>query len=234
VDACPGVSSLVDLVRTRTIRSACHDEIYDATYCEIVDRSVRQTMEVLAEQIVADYRPRTVLDAGCGAGALLASLRSRGVEGIGLEYSEPALRICRERGLTVYKFDIRTDVWSDAHQVDVAVSTEVAEHLPVACADRLVALLCGAADTVVFTAAPPGQGGTDHVNEQPPEYWIARFAEQRFGLDDTLTPKWRSVLEAKRVVPFYHRNLLLFKREERRSLAEAHGVTKDLRRPHEV
>jgi SAM-dependent methyltransferase len=175
-------------------------------------------MEVLAEQLIADYHPRTVLDVGCGAGALLMSLRSRGVKGIGLEYSEPALRICRQRGLSVQKFDIRTDTWAEARLVDVAVSTEVAEHLPANCANRLVQLLCGASDKVVFTAAPPGQGGTDHVNEQPPEYWIARFADQGFRLEDALIAKWQSILKLNNVVSFYHQNLLLFRMGQKEAI----------------
>jgi hypothetical protein len=58
----------------------------------------------------------------------------------------------------------------------VAYCFEVAEHVLAEFADALVSLLAKTAPIVVFTAAPPGQGGSGHVNEQPADYWIAKFA----------------------------------------------------------
>jgi hypothetical protein len=52
----------------------------------------------------------------------------------------------------------------------------VAEHLPPELGDALVAFLGGLGPRVLFTAAAPGQGGQGHINEQPREYWIDRFA----------------------------------------------------------
>jgi SAM-dependent methyltransferase len=170
-------------------------------------------MQVIAEDIVAYFKPASVLDVGCGGGALLQSLKSHGVRGLGLEYSEPALQMCRAREVSVLKFDLERDEWTQNETFDVAVSTEVAEHLPEGCADRLVHLLCRAANTIIFTAAPPGQGGTDHVNEQPPEYWIEKFSHHAFMLDEPLTLKWRRAWKARRIVSFYYQNLLIFRRD---------------------
>ena len=36
-----------------------------------------------------------------------------------------------------------------------------------------------ASGAILFSAAPPGQGGEFHVNEQPYEYWRGKF--QRCG-----------------------------------------------------
>ena len=46
----------------------------------------------LADRIILDLRPRSVLDAGCGRGYLVNSLRQRGVEAWGIDISEPAVR----------------------------------------------------------------------------------------------------------------------------------------------
>jgi hypothetical protein len=89
---------------------------------------------------------------------------------------------------------------------------EVAEHLPEAVADRYVELLTSLSPLVVFTAAPPGQGGSDHVNEQPPSYWILKFQQRDFGHDDGLTRRWRESWEASGVVEsWYHQNLMIFR-----------------------
>jgi hypothetical protein len=92
---------------------------------------------------------------------------------------------------------------------------EVAEHLPASVAGSFVALLCRAAHAVVFTAAVPGQGGSDHVNEQPREYWIARFDARGFAYDGDRTERWREQWRGAGVCRWYHENLMIFIRGSR-------------------
>ena len=40
---------------------------------------------------------------------------------------------------------------------------------------QLVATITKHGDAVLFSAAIPGQGGQDHLNEQWPEYWQKKF-----------------------------------------------------------
>ncbi len=58
--------------------------------------------------IISDWIPQgsTVLDLGCGDGALLAHLEKRGVRGYGLEIDEDNLAHCFRSGLNVIKQDI--------------------------------------------------------------------------------------------------------------------------------
>ena len=71
---------------------------------------------------------------------------------------------------------------------DLVLCTEVAEHMAPEHAGRLVSVLCdGGAPWIVFTAAPPGQGGLDHVNEQEQEYWIEKFAARGYRREDVPT-----------------------------------------------
>ena len=89
---------------------------------------------------------------------------------------------------------------------------EVAEHLPAMVADRYVDLLTHLSQVIVFTAAPPGQGGDDHVNEQPPSYWISKFQQRGFGYAEELSRRWRESWEAVGDVEgLYHRNLMIFR-----------------------
>ncbi|HEU4929160.1 MAG TPA: hypothetical protein VFU38_04970, partial [Candidatus Krumholzibacteria bacterium] len=119
---------------------------------------------------------------------------------------------CRKRNLPVAKFDVEKDRVSVAPRFDVAVSMEVAEHLPAPAADRYVDMLTRLAPVVVFTAATPGQGGNDHVNEQPHEYWIEKFASRGLVLDRDTANRWSGEWErGGRVRDWYHRNLMVFR-----------------------
>jgi hypothetical protein len=86
-------------------------------------------------------------------------------------------------------------------------SLEVAEHLSPASAPLFVETLVQHASVVMFSAAPPGQGGEYHVNEQPLEYWRALFREHGFHALDSLRPR---LIAEKRAAPWYRYNSLLF------------------------
>ena len=196
-----------------------HDWIYDADYyARTVEGPAARSAATIADCIVADFHPRSVIDAGCGTGALLAALRERGCEVLGLEYSEAGLAYCRRRGLEVRKFDLENGSFDDGRSFDVAVSMEVAEHLPERSADRYVDLLARLSKVIVMTAAPPGQGGIDHVNEQPPAYWIAKFALRGCEFDEATSLRWREDWEASGDVEgWYYRNLMIFRAAGARS-----------------
>ena len=73
-------------------------------------------------------------------------------------------------------------------QFDLAQSLEVAEHLPQARAATFVSDLVAHAPVVLFSAASPGQGGENHINEQPAEYWRKLFRQHDYFAIDCLRP----------------------------------------------
>lgn len=172
---------------------APHDDVYDRDYYEkIVEPTMALSAQAMAQSIARDLAPAAVVDLGCGAGNLLEALRSAGVSGRGLEYASAAIEASRARGIVVDRFDIEHDPVPPL-KADVVISTEVAEHLPEGCADRFVdALVAMAGRAIVLTAAVPGLGGTDHVNEQLNSYWIDKLRSRGAQLDEALTDRWRS------------------------------------------
>jgi hypothetical protein len=72
-----------------------------------------------------------------------------------------------ESAMEVFKCNLESDSpMATRLTADLVLSIEVAEHLPGAWADRYVNFLYEIAKrAIVITAAIPGQGGTDHVNE---------------------------------------------------------------------
>ena len=191
-----------------------HDWIYNSDYYErTVEGPAVRSAGTIANSILNDFKATCVIDVGCGTGALLEALRDTGCEVFGLEYSEAALKYCRARRLNVAKFDLERNVFNDNRTFDVAVSMEVAEHLPEKAADRYVDLLARLSQVIVFTAAPPGQGGVDHVNEQPSSYWITKFQQRGFEHAEEISQRWRESWKAAGDVEgWYHQNLMIFRR----------------------
>lgn len=189
-----------------------HNLFYNVQYFEDIEDWSRDGADAMAATIRLEFNPRSVVDVGCGSGVLLQALARLGISVTGLDYSDAALNICRDRGLRVAKFDIESNLSVDVRS-DLVVSTEVAEHLPDSCADKFVDLLTGVAPDILFTAATPGQSGNDHVNEQPHAYWIEKFAERGFVHDGERTDRIKAGWAATRIASWYQRNLMIFCRK---------------------
>lgn len=131
--------------------------------------------------------PRGVLDMGCGPGLLVAALRRRGFVSAGFDGSPHAIEYATKLGTHehIWCEDILT---TRPMRSDVVICTEVAEHLPAEDAPALVRRLTSAAvHAIIFTSATPGQGGHDHINEQPREYWRDLFEQQAWVEDQGAT-----------------------------------------------
>jgi hypothetical protein len=93
---------------------------------------------------------------------------------------------------------------------DLAVSLEVAEHLPPASGEVFVAAIAALAPILLFSAAIPKQGGVHHVNEQWPSYWVSLFANHGMVPIDCIRP---IVWDNDEVEWWYAQNVLLFAAE---------------------
>jgi len=162
-----------------------YDELYYRHYCG--DLPYERTEAWLrffggvADRIVAEIAPKTVLDAGCALGLLVESLRDRQVEAYGVDISEYAIRSVRP--------DIAPYCWNGSitdplpRRYDLVVSIEVLEHLPREEAEKAVANLCQFTDDVLFSSSPIDYREATHFNVKPPEYWAELFLRQGFVRD---------------------------------------------------
>jgi SAM-dependent methyltransferase len=201
-------------IKDALLAYAPHDLIYSDEYYREVEEAAATGAGVMSSTIIERFSPRTVVDVGCGTGALLAALRDKGCTVRGLEYAEAGLRRCRQRGLDVTKFDIESETPAFDASCDVAISLEVAEHLPASKADKYVGLLCSLSPIVVCSAARPGQTGRDHVNLQPQAYWIEKFQDNGHVCDaaeaQLLSSRWRE----GRVADWYYENIMVFRKQK--------------------
>lgn len=181
---------------------------YDESFYRYINRgaqaSAREMLPLLLRRLGQPVA--TVLDVGCGAGAWLGVWKSLGAEVCGLDgaYVDSAQRLISESEF------VATDLagpFSLGRRFDLVQSLEVAEHLPAASATGFVASLCAHGDMVLFSAAPPGQGGENHLNEQSYDYWRSLFREQGFGMYDVVRGP---LADNERVMPWYRYNTFLY------------------------
>jgi len=141
----------------------------------------------IADRIVADLHPATVLDAGCAMGYLVAALRDRGVEAYGVDLSKYAISHVRE---DVKPYCFAASLLEPLPEAlptrfDLVISIEVLEHLYPEEGAQVVQNLCGLTDTVLYSTSPDDLTERTHVNVQQREYWVGLFAQNGF-LDDLL------------------------------------------------
>ncbi len=184
---------------------------YDASFFEAKADEVRRSAERIVALVVEWLAPRSVVDLGCGTGTWLAVFRTHGVEDLlgvdGDWVPRDRLEIPADRFLAARLDEpFRLD-----RTFDLAVSLEVAEHLPEHAADGFVDALTRLAPVVLFSAAVPHQGGLHHMNEQWQDYWAGRFARHGLEAVDAVRPR---VWDAPDLPYWYVQNTLVYARPE--------------------
>jgi len=136
---------------------------------------------------------RSIADVGCGTAHFLKTCLDKGITDIyGIEGSEDAFgNLLMVDKKFVLKHDLRDPLKTD-HRYDICISIEVAEHIDKKYSENYIKILTDLSNIVILTAAPPNQGGTAHVNEQPQEWWIDKFAKFGYKINN------QKVLELQR------------------------------------
>lgn len=165
-------------------------------------RSAQKVLPVIHDLLAI----RSVLDVGCGAGAWLKAHGDYGVRdslGVDGDYVDrQVLLIESERFLPqdiTRSFDL-------GRHFDLVQCLEVAEHVPGDLSSTLVDNITRHGRLVLFSAAVPGQGGEDHINERSYGYWRDLFAARGFRLFDFVRRRIEGIDE----VEFWYRYNLLF------------------------
>lgn len=171
----------------------------------------------ILKNIIPTFKIKSIVDFGCGTGTWLAAAKSiSNVEVLGIdgEYvSKDDLMIDESEFLAS---DLTCGIILDK-KYDLAISVEVAEHLPFSASDNLVRDLCRASDIVLFSAAHVGQGGDGHINCQPFEFWQEKFLNNNFhyiNIREQFKDNWE-------IEGWYRENISLFISSDRLGEFEA-------------
>jgi hypothetical protein len=132
----------------------------------------------VADGIVRELRPASVLDAGCAMGFLVETLRKRGIEAWGIDVSEYAISQVHESVAEHCQVASLADPLP--RRYDLVVCIEVLEHIPPQETSAAIANLCAATDRLLLSTTPDDYGEATHLNVQPPEAWSAALAREGF------------------------------------------------------
>jgi hypothetical protein len=155
-------------------------------------RGCKDNYRKLADCIHQIIGPQpSCLDVGCGIGLQTARLMELGWRSVvGAEHSHLALEM-REPGVTMLLFDLTKVSPSFPGKSACVICTETAEHIPAEHADAIVTNVSqSASDVIVWSAAVPGQEWPGHIHLQPPGYWLEKFSERGWVVDE---PRTRSL-----------------------------------------
>ena len=199
------------------------------TYTPTFYDTIREGCRTSAARVVPEVMRlmpwvERVIDVGCGEGWWAAEFANRGcaeVVGVDGAYVKGSPLLCDVEGPAPHTGGAAAFLARDLtepfalalgvrHRWDLAVSLEVAEHLPPDRAHSFVADLCWLAPTVLFSAAIPGQGGAGHINEQWPGYWADMFAANGYRVSGAL--RW-TFWDDPLVENWYAQNMLVASRE---------------------
>lgn len=178
-------------------------------YAELEKSSV-SSAQVLVPIFIEKYHPNSVVDFGCGSGAFVREfLLNKVSDVIGIEgaWILEIEHMRKEKWLQVCDLNYKLEL---ERRFDLAICLEVAEHLDEKNARELIKSLVLSADRIVFSAAIPGQAGTDHINLQFPEYWTKIFQESGYFLEWDPRP---SIWGKRAVAPWYKQNLLVYSKD---------------------
>lgn len=165
--------------------------------------------EIILPYLFEYYKPNSIVDVGCGLGSWLAVAKTMGVDDIvGVESLNARIDELFIDPLVIVRKNLDEKLVLN-RTFDLALCLEVAEHLNKSSADAIVSSLVSLAPAIVFSAAVPGQGGQNHLNEQWPEYWQEKFKTHGYSAFDIFRNKfWND----DNVDPWYRQNMVLYLR----------------------
>ncbi|TAD82752.1 MAG: methyltransferase domain-containing protein [Bacteroidetes bacterium] len=164
--------------------------------------------EVIVPHLVQLLNPKSVLDVGCGIGTWMSVFHQHNVliNGIDGDFVDRTL-LKKFTDLSHFQAIDLAKPFNLNQRYDLAISLEVAEHLPPESAEGFVASIVKHADTVVFSAANKWQGGQNHLNEQYASYWANLFAKHGYQCYDLIRPL---VWNQPQVDKWYKQNILVY------------------------
>ncbi|MCK1735279.1 hypothetical protein IVA79_15175 [Bradyrhizobium sp. 138] len=180
---------------------------YSTGYYDGISNVSKRSAEAMLPKIFEYVQPKSWVEIGSGTGSWTKTAMELGVsdcvavDGPWVKDSELLIP-----SKNFVKHDLTKPLTLN-RKFDLALSLEVAEHLDERFADTIVQTLTLHADSIVFGAAIPMQGGTQHINEQWPNYWISKFADHGFECIDFVRP---SLWQDDRAAPFYIQNTFIF------------------------
>lgn len=184
---------------------------YDRKFYEYIE-GMKADEKIIMPFLMNKLSPASVVDFGCGEGLWLkeALCQDNKIEILGVDgnyVEKERLKIPVEK---FFAADLRTPIFLN-RRFELAISTEVAEHLDEEHEGIYLDNIARASDQIFFTAAVPGQMGVNHINEQWQSYWIKKFKKKGYYCDFSIRDYfWND----GRINGWRRQNILFFSKKE--------------------
>jgi SAM-dependent methyltransferase len=163
-------------------------ERYDRQFYEARSDGSLRSARVIIPILLQYFSVESVVDIGCGIGAWLKVFEENRVPHIlGVDGPHIDRAMLATQSKEFLAVDLRTELRL-VNRYDLAMSLEVAEHLPEELSTNFVTKLTEAAPIVLFSAAVPGQPGVAHINMQWQDYWRTIFGDRGYVALDIIRP----------------------------------------------
>lgn len=173
------------------------DSIYPEKYFEH-DHVKPETVEAYCRLVPEIYESLTgkklesMFEFGSAGGWFLKRFQDMGFKILGIEGTKAGMQACFKRGVTgdnLMHHDLRLPT-GIAYRYDMALCTEVAEHIEPPFSSVLVKSLVDAAPFIWFSFEEPNTNPAHihHPNEMPAKFWINLF--DFYGYKPYKLPQW--------------------------------------------
>jgi hypothetical protein len=183
---------------------------YDKTFYTVMHEGSQRSAQAVLPLLFERFKPKSHLDVGCGAGCWLQASQKLGVKhilGVDGQYVPDDMMLINKDLFQPQDLEQPLAIHGN---YDLVSCLEVIEHLSEARGDALVEDLCRLGRVVLFSCAIPAQGGTNHIHEQFPSYWIPRFQKNGYHCYDFLRPLiWTN----QDIEICYRQNILVFSKD---------------------
>lgn len=169
----------------------------------------------IGENIVKTLSPSSIIDLGCGVGSYLEGVLKAGCNdmlGIEISFEKAKAYFVDEIKSYIQYGDITTNLNLN-RTFDCVMSFEVAEHIEPESTYAFINNLTQLSDKyIIFTAAPPGQKGTGHINTRNMDFWIKEISSNRFSYQEDMVKVFASLWKEYGTEWYILRNLMVFKK----------------------
>ena len=204
------------------MRNTAENSYYDSSFYNSKRASALVSARTTLGELKKLYLFDSVADIGCGDciwGVACEEIGISGYVGIDGEYAKAHVPAGFRKKFISHDLEKSELVFLEG-KYDLVISLEVAEHLSKDCAPDFVRRLALIGDVVMFSAAIPGQGGSNHLNEQWQSYWSKLFLDHGFVPFDIVRPL---IWNRNEVAEYYRQNILIYCSQSREDLINHFG-----------